>query len=704
MDVEQPTSASAAAPPDNTLSQRLDSWKEIAAYLKRDISTVQRWEKREGMPVHRHVHDKRGSIYAFRSELDAWWQSRGARLESGEPEPSDLSTPPPDHGHSFVGPSASTSQTRQWKGAARPLLMGAVVVLIASVGFWTGRQTASREPLPTLARVQRLTDMRGLEQHPALSPDAKSVAFVAIADRRRHVFVRLLAGGAPLQLTRGNTDHTHPRWAPDSSSLIYFVPAAQGEREGSVWTVSALGGAPRLVMSSLSGADMRADGRLVSFRLTAAGVELVTAPGDGSAPQVIARLPSGVYYRSPRWSPDGSWIAFERGDGVRFDVFVVLATGGEPRRMTEDAHTISGIAWSPDSRRLVYSSSRASTVPYLPIFSLWEVAIDGGPARQLTAAETSYEHPDVGKNGRVVVSRLQTQFDLWNFPVDRLPLENVRTGQRLTHQTGQVRTPTVNPSGTAIAFLSDSGGHANVWVLATDTGVLRQITHERDPDVAVGVPVWSPDGSSIAFVWSRGNPGLQWGLWLVGPDGGNLRNVATHGWGAAWSADGRWLYYVDSQVLKKVPAGGGPAVTIRPEPVRNAIGLYGSTLYYMVERPLTDGTPEFEVRAATPEDGASRLLARFPATRAAAWQIVNPSLSPDGKSLAVALTDGHTTNIWAVSTLTAEWRQVTDFGDRATFIPRRVTWSSDGRFIIAAVGEGDADVVVLEGALSDDRN
>ena len=52
--------------------ERLDSWKDIAAYLQRDVSTVQRWEKREGMPVHRHVHDKLGSVYAFRSDLDAW--------------------------------------------------------------------------------------------------------------------------------------------------------------------------------------------------------------------------------------------------------------------------------------------------------------------------------------------------------------------------------------------------------------------------------------------------------------------------------------------------------------------------------------------------------------------------------------------------------------------------------------------------------
>src|SRR5580700_5119362 len=59
---------------------RLDSWKKIASYLKRDVSTVQRWERREAMPVHRHLHDKQGSVFAFRSELDAWWESRRMRL------------------------------------------------------------------------------------------------------------------------------------------------------------------------------------------------------------------------------------------------------------------------------------------------------------------------------------------------------------------------------------------------------------------------------------------------------------------------------------------------------------------------------------------------------------------------------------------------------------------------------------------------
>src|SRR5258708_26420361 len=80
---------------------RLDSWKKIAVYLKRDVTTVQRWEKREGMPVHRQLHDKMGSVYAFRSELDAWMQSRSEQnaLSGTEPSSDSPATEPRSEEH-----------------------------------------------------------------------------------------------------------------------------------------------------------------------------------------------------------------------------------------------------------------------------------------------------------------------------------------------------------------------------------------------------------------------------------------------------------------------------------------------------------------------------------------------------------------------------------------------------------------------------
>src|SRR6266404_9375362 len=89
-----PDTASSANPPED----RLDSWKEIAAYLNRDVTTVQRWEKREGMPVHRHLHDRIGSVYASRTELDAWVRGRNfpAEQASGNnvPSPGPTTLPP----------------------------------------------------------------------------------------------------------------------------------------------------------------------------------------------------------------------------------------------------------------------------------------------------------------------------------------------------------------------------------------------------------------------------------------------------------------------------------------------------------------------------------------------------------------------------------------------------------------------------------
>src|SRR5690349_2788506 len=74
----QPSSGSS-----ESSAERLDSWKEIAAYLKRDERTVRRWEK-EGLPVRRKVHKKQASVFAYREEIDAWWNEGRQRLEQKE--------------------------------------------------------------------------------------------------------------------------------------------------------------------------------------------------------------------------------------------------------------------------------------------------------------------------------------------------------------------------------------------------------------------------------------------------------------------------------------------------------------------------------------------------------------------------------------------------------------------------------------------
>ena len=119
-------------PPNDipALEKQLGSWKEIAVYLNRDVTTVQRWEKREGMPVHRHVHDKRGSVYALPGELDEWVQSRRMRVEEpaikAEPELVTLAR---------ISPSERPGR-RNW---FRPTLVAIVCICLAAAWWLANR-------------------------------------------------------------------------------------------------------------------------------------------------------------------------------------------------------------------------------------------------------------------------------------------------------------------------------------------------------------------------------------------------------------------------------------------------------------------------------------------------------------------------------------------------------------------------------------
>jgi hypothetical protein len=110
-----------------------------------------------------------------------------------------------------------------------------------------------------------------------------------------------------------------------------------------------------------------------------------------------------------------------------------------------------------------------------------------------------------------------------------------------------------------------------------------------------------------------------------------------------------------------------------------------------------NGIRDYEIRAAHPERSPSVRLAQIAGERVPHWQVFQPSLSHDGRWLALPLNDFTTTNLYLLSTIDGSWRQVTDFSPRRTFIVRRVAWSSDDKDLFAAVGDGDADIVLIEG-------
>jgi len=515
--------------------------------------------------------------------------------------------------------------------------------------------------------------------------------------QRRQVWVRLLSGGAPAAVTHDDADHEHPRWTPDSSSIIYFSGAEKEGEPGTLWEVAVVGGTPRPIASSNGEGDVSHDGlHIVTFQSKGEKTSLVILSRDGSKVEREKQLPSdAATFRSPRWSPDDHWIAFDGSRDVAFNhtVYVVDTGDGAPKPVAT-ASNIQGVAWLPNGSGVLYASSAGSTMAYPPIFNLRTVSKDGGPERQLTFGDESYVEPDLAAAGKVFASRVRMQSDIWRFPVAGSAPDNTKNGMRITNQTGQIQTPSVSPDGKEVVYLSDSGGHANLWVAKVDDSTPpRQIYFERDPAVAIGVPIWSPAGDKIVFVRTDGGTVNEW---LVNPDGSGPHELIRDGRGAFWSSRGQWLYYSTGQqndsCIRKIPAAGGPSMDVRCKAQGMGISSDGSTIYYT---PSQAG--QNEIFKARPENGPGQLLARYAVSRIPLPPTGN-ALSPDDRWLAVPLKDAGTTNIWVISTADGSFRQVTDF-KRPTLIARQVSWSPDGKSIYAAVVDIDADIMSFDGML-----
>jgi Tol biopolymer transport system component len=547
--------------------------------------------------------------------------------------------------------------------------------------------------------------MVGLEENPALSPDASRVAFVATAAGRRQIWVRLIEGGAQIQLTTDDADHYSPRWAPDSSAILYYTPGEQPGDNGTIWETPALPGRPRALTDAVTPGDISHDGKQIAFvRFHDGAPQLTVTSRDGSSPRVVLRLPSGRY-SDVRWSPDDRLLAYvhEPGGAAFSNTVMVAEVSGGGARPVADGYLFQGAAWVPDGTAVVVASSQGSFMPYPPTLNLWRIPLDGGVRSQLTFGESSYESPDLVQD-HLLASRVRGQSDVWKFPVSGAPSENARQGVRITRQTGLLQTLTINADESEVAVLSDSGGHANVWIAHVADGAMRPLTREFAPEVVIAVPSWSPRGDWINFLSSR-DAARNVTLWLARPDGSQARDLGIEGAWVCWSPGGDYLYYsatppgTTNYEIHKLPiAGGSPAVVRTDDAIGCAVSPDNTALYYAHILRQAGGSFDLEIRVARPESGPSSVVGRLAGTRVPTGAVnfqIYPS--PDGRWLATPLLDGSTTNLWAISTQTGESRKLTDFGQRHVMIARRIAWSRDGRFVYAAVSDVDSDIVMLDG-------
>jgi len=225
----------------------LESWKEIAAYLKRGVRTVKRWENSEGLPVHRHMHKSRSSVYAYPSELDAWWAKR---------------------------PPAEEAAPESWFLRPARAMALAAALLLALLTAGDGRLFG---PPNIAAQTQGITTRQvwaGADADPlgAPSPDGRHLSFVDW--ETGDLAVRDMVTGNKRRLTNKGT------WSESTAFALFSTVSPDGKQVAYAWFTNDL-----------------------TWELRAVGI-------DGSGSHVLYRGDATEYVQPDAWSPDGKRLAF----------------------------------------------------------------------------------------------------------------------------------------------------------------------------------------------------------------------------------------------------------------------------------------------------------------------------------------------------------------------------------------------------------
>ena len=581
-------------PPTRPSDDRLDSWKEIAAYLDRDVTTVQRWEKREGMPVHRHVHDKMGSVYASREELDAWARGRNIRTanngqaaDSGrtalenESDAAPLVEPVP--------PTAAESTSRTWWTRTRwtvafPLALVAAGLVIGA-GLWLrGNEYFWRNPIAD-ARFQTITDVDAEAQGATVSRDGQLVAFLSDRDGQMDVWLTQVGSGQFHNLTRGGASElANPSvrtlgFSPDGSLVTFWVRRKNESSSADigVWAVPTLGGEPKPYLEGVAEYDWSHDGSQLTYHTPGPGDPLFVSNGERRPEdQPIFTAPAGLHSHFPLWAPDGGFIYFVQGTPPdKLDIWRIRPNGKTPERITShngrvthpvllDKRTLMYLASDPDGsgpwlysmdveRRIThrltsgvdrYTSLAASAdgrrlavTVASPKRTLWRMKIaesnrETPTATQIPLTTSTGFSPRLGANYLLYVSATGTSESIWK-------LVN-GNGMELWSGVGAqiFGGPAVSPDGRNIAFSMRKDGKALLFVMQADGTNARIVTDSLNLQ---GAPAWEPDGQSItSAVEEHGVPHL----FRVPVNGGSpVPFVKEYSVDPAWTPDGRFVVY-----------------------------------------------------------------------------------------------------------------------------------------------------------------
>lgn len=248
-----------------------------------------------------------------------------------------------------------------------------------------------------------------------------------------------------------------------------------------------------------------------------------------SADEKPRQFTSGTNDRSPQWSPDGKHLAFISGRDGSSKIWQIPVDGGEAQPLFSSDHSISSFEYSPDGSRLLLRLS----------MDLEEEDENDEPKPDIHVITTSL----FKANGVGILPQRRAR--LWVYDITTEKLQQLTDGELWNDNN-----PSFSPNGDLIVFHANRDGdeyeggfNQDLFVIPADSGEVRKLTQTSSRATS---PVWSPDGSRIAFTYTEGRYDPNW-IYVINVDGTDKQNVATSldhiPSDLQWASDGNSIYF-----------------------------------------------------------------------------------------------------------------------------------------------------------------
>jgi Tol biopolymer transport system component len=563
---------------------RLESWKQIAAYLNRSERTVRRWHELEGLPVHKHQHRQRGSVWAYRTELDQWLAARVIRPEA-EPEP--LPSPQP---------------RRKW-----PLL---TVIGAAAAALIVIQMARPKDRVEVPARETPLTALPGAEYGASFSSDRRMFVFhwsrgsedpsgiyLKEIDKERAPSPLVVSDGSPSAMIYS------PAWSPDGSTVAFLErTASEGtwlctvnpKTPGSRRRLKQIAVAPTLYFANHQHVSWSADSQSVVVPVslkTERGIYRVSVKTGDSA-----NIIDSDRVLAPAVSRDGSRLAWIRRQGLPIASEEILLTRlasdgsamGDPTLLYKGETISAGIAWAPDGESLYFCNLESSLLGAFPTRLFKLPAVSGATPTAIGGvgcSTVSVTHDDAvvfGKssNPRAIMMRFAPQ-------EQGAPQPFASSSRYDSH-------PSFSSDGRRVAFHSNRSGQPEIWIAQSDGSGLRRLTSNSMVHTTAS---WSPSDAEIVYGAGRS-------IVIHSLAGDKISRIEVPGsvvQDPLWSIDGQRIYYKAGTQLWRMDRDGSHREMIRdlPETLQMSESFTGKHIYFsragqrfMIGRVPIDGGPE----------------------------------------------------------------------------------------------------------------